>query len=172
MNSQSTFPAAVTSDYSAVALPYRGNRFSALAIMPNDGSLAQFTSALTADRLAAIVGNLNSTSVDLSMPKFETSSTIDLGPILEQMGVRDAFSDHADLSGIGPNLTVSQVIQRTYLKVAEKGTEAAAATGVGITSTAIPAGRITIDLDHPFLFLIRDNVTGAVLFAAQIQNPR
>jgi serpin B len=88
------------------------------------------------------------------------------------MDIEDAFSAHADLSGIGPNLTVSQVVQRTYLKVAEKGTVAAAATGVGITGTAIPAGRLNVTLDHPFLFLIRDNKTGAILFASQIENPR
>jgi serpin B len=172
MHGQFNYPAAVTSDYSAVELPYKGDRFSALAIMPNKSSLADFTSGMSGDRLATIVNGMHSGSVELSMPKFETTSMTDLGPILAHMGMRDAFSDNADLSGIGPNLTVSQVIQRTYLRVAEKGTVAAAATGVGITGTAIPAGRITIDLDHPFLFLIRDNTTGAILFASQIQDPQ
>lgn len=171
-NSSAYFPAAVTSDYSAVALPYKGGRFSAVAIMPNKGTLADFTAGLSADRLAAVINSLKNNSVDLSMPKFETASTTNLVPVLMQLGVKDAFSDHADLSGIAPNLTVSQVIQRTYLRVAEKGTVAAAATGVSIGSTAIPSGRVTINLDHPFLFLIRDNTTGAVLFASQIQNPQ
>ena len=172
MNGTFSYPAAVTDDYTAIDLPYKGDRFSALAIMPNKNPLADFTAALTGDRLAAIVDGLHTGSVDLSMPKFETTSTTDLGPVLQRMGIRDAFSAHADLSGIAPNLTVSQVVQPTYLKVAEKGTVAAAATGVGITSTAIPAGRITVTLDHPFLFLIRDNKTGAILFASQIQNPK
>jgi serpin B len=172
MNGQSTYPAAVTGDYTAVELPYRGDRFSALAVMPNRNSLAEFTAALTGERLAGIVHSLDTGSVDLSMPKFETTSTIGLGPVLQRMDIQDAFSAHADLSGIAPNLTVSQVIQRTYLKVAEKGTVAAAATGVGITGTAIPAGRITVTLDRPFLFLIRDNKTGAILFASQIQDPQ
>lgn len=172
MHGQFMYPAAATADYTAVELPYKGDRFSALAIMPNKGSLASFTAGLSGDQLAAIVRSLDPNSVDLAMPRFEATSTTDLVPILEHMGVQDAFSAHADLSGIGPNLTVSQVIQRTYLKVGEKGTVAAAATGVGITGTAIPAGRITINLDHPFLFLIRDNTTGAILFASQIQNPQ
>jgi serpin B len=172
MKGQFTYPAAVTGDYTAVALPYKGDRFSALAVMPNTGSLTDFTASLTGHRLATIVDSLHTGSVELSMPKFETTSTTNLGPILQRMGIEDAFSAHADLSGIGPNLTVSQVVQRTYLKVAEKGTVAAAATGVGITGTAIPAGRLNVTLDHPFLFLIRDNKTGAILFASQIENPR
>lgn len=173
MNATQLLPAASTADYEAVELPYRGGRFSALAIMPNRGSLADFLAGLTSQKLADVVSSLSTGNVTLSMPKFQTESTLNLNNVLQELGIRAAFTDAADFSGISPttSLKIDEVLQRTYLKVAEKGTEAAAATGSVMVPTAMPAQGTEIVLDHPFLFLIRDNTTGALLFASEINNP-
>jgi serpin B len=168
-------PATSTSDYQAVELPYKGGRFAALAIMPTKGSLAAFANSLTPNSLDGIVASLQQQPVDLTMPRFTTTSTLDLPPTLQALGMRDAFSDAADFSPMSPvarklGLQVGQVVQRDYLSVTEEGTEAAAATGITIIpSAAVQA--LPIQLDHPFVFLIRDVRTGAVLFASEINDP-
>jgi serpin B len=84
-----------------------------------------------------------------------------------------AFTDRADFSGLTAKpVQIGQVVQRVYLSVAEKGTEAAAATGVEILPGAaqVPPS-LSVRFNHPFLFLIRDTQTGAILFASQIQDP-
>jgi serpin B len=171
---QATMPApiSITPQYSAVQLPYRGGRFAALAIMPTGTSLHRFAAGLSDATLSDIVHALEPQQVLLTMPRFETSSTFDLKSTLAALGMPAAFTDAADFTGIGERLKVDSVVQRTYLKVAEKGTEAAAATGIGISATSRMADVKDLTLDHPFLFLIRDTVTGAILFASQVEHPQ
>jgi serpin B len=165
--------AAKTAGYDAVQLPYRGGRFAALAIMPTAGSLTDYVRGLDGAALTTVVSGLHSSQVDLALPKFTTTSTLALNDALKAMGMGDAFSPSADFSALSPVSTqISQVVQRVYLKVAEKGTEAAAVTGVDMVgSSARAAAPTEIRLDHPFLFLIRDTTTGAILFASEIQHP-
>lgn len=166
-----SLPASVTSRYAAVQLPYRGGRFAALAIMPRSGSLHDFVDSLTQSALSQLTSGLSRQELSLRMPRFTTSSTLDLVDTLKSLGMTDAFSA-ADFSALSPKpLAVSQVTQRVYLSVAEKGTEAAAATGIGISAGAIAVPKLELNLDHPFLFLIRDTRTGAILFASEVQNP-
>jgi serpin B len=172
MSQTATMQLATTNDYQAVQLPYKGDRFAALAIMPTRGSLDQFVRGLDAKSLGDVTAALHSDTVQLRMPKFTTTSTLDLNAALEAMGMSDAFSGSADFSALSSvPLQVSQVVQRVYLKVAEKGTEAAAVTGIGMTDSAARASGSILTLDHPFLFLIRDTQTGAILFAAEVQDP-
>lgn len=161
-----------TDDYDAVQLPYQGGRFATLAIMPKRQSLREFVDGLTPQSLSAITGGLRKQQpIDLRMPKFTLSQYTKLNPVLAAMGMPAAFSDAADFSAMSPKpLQVQTVAQRAYLKVDEHGTEAAAVTGVGMIATSAPAVR-TITFDHPFLFLVRDTKTGAIMFAAQVQNP-
>lgn len=173
-NAELSAPAARTSSYQAVELPYKGNRFAALAIMPTSGSLPTFVDSLTPSRLAGIVSALQQQPVDLSMPRFTTTSTLDLPTTLQALGMRDAFGA-ADFSAMSPvarklGLHVQQVVQRDYLSVTEEGTEAAAATGITIIPSA-SVQAVPIQFDHPFLFLIRDVKTGAVLFASEVNDP-
>jgi serpin B len=162
--------AVTTSTYDAVQLPYRGDRFTALAIMPRSATLGRFVGSLTPRTIAGIASSLRSGS-SVTLPRFTTTSTTDLGKTLQELGLRDAFTPRADLSGLSPRASqVSQVIQRVYLGVGEKGTTAAAATGIGITTSA-GFGGPQITFDHPFLLLIRDTKTGAILFATEMQDP-
>lgn len=162
--------AAATGAYQAVQLPYRGGRFAALAVMPTSGSLTDLMKALTPEQIDSIAASTHG-GVSVSMPRFTTTSKIDLTPVLEALGMTDAFTDDADLSGLSNTPTkVGQAIQRVFLGVGEKGTTAAAATGISIMPTSTTAGP-KVRLDHPFLFLVRDTKTGTILFASEVQDP-
>jgi serpin B len=137
--------------------------------MPTAGTLANFVDGLSPASLDRLVSGLRKTAVNLSMPKFQLTDSHNLNSVLQSMGVTDAFAN-ADLSGLSPtSLFVSQVEQRAFLKVSEQGTEAAAVSGVSATSS-LRLGR-SITIDHPFLFLVRDTTTGAILFDAEVENP-
>jgi serpin B len=159
-----------TADYQAVQVPYQGGRFAALAVMPASGSLADFVSALTPQKISGLhlAGGSGCT---VELPRFTTTARVDLAPVLRALGMTTAFTDSADLSGLSAQPTeVDQVIQRVYLGVGEKGTTAAAATGISIRPTGAGVG-CSMRFDHPFLFLVRDTTTGAILFAAQVHDP-
>jgi serpin B len=167
------FPAATGDGYQAVQLPYSGGRFAALAIMPTNGTLADFVRTFDVGQLGEITSSLRDQQVQLALPKFTTTSTLSLHEALATLGMPIAFTDDADFSRLTDQpVKIDQVVQRVYLSVAEKGTEAAAATGVGIVAGAAPAPpALRLRFDHPFLFVIRDVQSGAVLFVAKIQNP-
>jgi serine protease inhibitor len=172
MSSTTALPCSVTDDYQAVQLPYKGGRFAALAIMPTHETLDNYVHGLNTSALQKVAAGLHPTGLQLDMPKFTTSSTLDLKSPLMAMGMDDAFGGGADFSALSPQaLQVDQVVQRVYLKVAEKGTEAAAATGISMIPTSAMGPSSVIVLDHPFLFLIRDTKTGAILFASEVQHP-
>ncbi|WP_375476872.1 serpin family protein [uncultured Jatrophihabitans sp.] len=172
MTGDQTFPTAVTGAYQAVQLPYQGGRYAALAVMPTHESLTSFTAGLSASALQTIGASLKNGGAVVSLPRFTTTSTIPLNAPLKALGMRKAFdSGSADLSGLSAEPTyVDQVLQRVYLSVGEKGTTAAAATGIAVSASAGRAGPV-VALDHPFLFLVRDTKTGAILFASEIQDP-
>lgn len=168
----SSMPWADTPAYSAVELPYKGGRFSALVVMPKSQSLSGMVGTLDHNRLDGILASLHTSQVFVEMPTFEFSTGLDLTSTLQSMGMTDAFGPGADLSGIttAAALQVEAVIQKAYLHVSTAGTEAAAVSAIAIGSSAIVPHK-TIVFDHPFLFLIRDNKTGAVLFASSVVNP-
>jgi serpin B len=161
---------AVTPGYDAVQLPYTGGRFAALAIMPKGQELTQFVDGLTPHRLRQITSALSDQEpVALRMPRFTAEQYTNLNDTVAAMGMQQAFGPAADFSAMSPaDLYVQNVVQRDYLSVDEKGTEAAAVSGIDMTLSARPS----ISLDHPFLFLIRDTQTGTIMFAAQIQHPQ
>ena len=163
-------PVSTVSGLDTVQLPYSGGRIAALVIMPTSGSLSDLTGSLTTADLDRIVSGMKPTSLNLAMPALSLGDTHELLPTLKDLGIRDAF-DHADLSGMSPApLVVTDVVQKATLDVTEWGTEATAATGISTGTSARPAS-MTLDIDHPFLFLIRDTNTGSILFEAQIDNP-
>jgi serpin B len=95
--------------------------------------------------------------------------------VLGEMGMTDAFSpDKADFSGINgkTDLFISAVIHKAYVDVNEEGTEAAAATAVVVGITSVQPQPPVFRADHPFLFLIRDNHSGSILFIGRVMNPK
>src|SRR5205085_6633100 len=110
--------------------------------------------------------------VNVSLPKFRAEASFSLRDTLSAMGMATAFTTAADFSGIDGrrDLTISQVVHKAFIDVSEEGTEAAAATGVGVSLTAFTPP-VAFRADHPFLFLIRDTTTGTILFAGRYEKP-
>lgn len=161
-----------------VELPYSTGDVSALVILPKErNGLAAIERTITAEELDRwMTGEKEDRSVDLQLPRFRFTSEFDLGATLQAMGIRRAFTDAADFSGITREeaLQISAVLHEAFVAVDENGTEAAAATSVAITLTAIPAPvePVAVHVDHPFLFVIRHDATGAILFLGRVADPR
>jgi serpin B len=163
--------------FQVLELPYDANEMSMLVVLPRrtDG-LQDVEQALTAARVADWLSRLTPHDVDVTLPRFKVTATLDLKGPLVDLGMSRAFSrGGADFSGMvkAPPVFVSAVIHKAYVDVNEKGTEAAAATGgtVMATSARPPSNRVVFRADHPFFFLIRDSRTGSVLFAGRLTDP-
>jgi serpin B len=160
-------------DYTAVELPYVGGHLSMLIVLPNDGKFESVRKAVSADWLKSALDAAQSKTVRLALPKFKmTVGAFSLTQSLEDMGLKTAFSDKADLTGISSDepLQISSVVQKAFISVDENGTEAAAATAVSVGTTSLPAEIIEMNVDRPFLFFIRDD-NGAVLFSGHVVDP-
>ncbi len=175
MNQTSTLAYGQGEGYQAVELPYDKRELSMLILLPPAGKLGALENSLDAERLGAIVKGMNSKRVVLTIPKFKVEATLKLADVLRGMGMRDAFDpDTADFSGMDRtrDLYIGQVIHKAFVAVDEAGTEAAAATAVVMRLAAIMTEEtVTVTIDRPFLFFIRDNATGANLFVGRVTNP-
>ncbi len=158
--------------YTAVELPYDGDELSMVVIMPDIDEFEAFETSLTAGRVAAIIGDIEYTQVALTMPKFEFESELNLSDTLIDMGMPIAFGAGADFSGMtgSRDLYISDVLHKAFVGVDEAGTEAAAATAVIMYESAAPE-ETEVRVDHPFMFLIRDIETEAILFVGRVMNP-
>jgi serpin B len=159
--------------YQVVELPYDGHQLSMVILLPDAGELEAFEASLDAPVLEASLDALSYQSVALAMPRFEFSAKFRLEETLAALGMVDAFSDAADFSGMTGNreLFLSAVLHQAFVSVDEAGTEAAAATAVVAKLTAAPVEPVEVTVDRPFLFLIRDLETGAVLFLGRVVDP-
>lgn len=156
--------------YQAIALAFRGYALDMVLILPDEGGLESFEAGLDGDALSEILGALQPAARLLYLPRFDFSSAIDLKAALQQLGMVDAFTDAADFSGISEerDLLLSEVRHQAFISVNEIGAEAAAASvTVAMPVSAVP----TVTFDRPFLFLIRDIETGAILFLGRVTNP-
>ncbi|UCG54613.1 MAG: serpin family protein [Dehalococcoidia bacterium] len=173
MMNQTEFLNYVQGDnYQAVELPYDGNELSMFLLMPDKDSFTSFEESIDSELINNIIDELTTKQVVLSMPKFEFKSEIGLKQILAEMGMPTAFSGMADFSGMtkGRDLFIDDVLHEAFVSVDEAGTEAAAATAVIMKLTAAEE-TVTMSLDHPFIFLIRDMKTDTVLFVGRVLNP-
>jgi len=159
--------------YQAVELPYDGGELSMVIFLPQDGQFGMFEKALDAEQVSAIVNTLEQRQVALTMPKFEFESAFKLGPTLAVMGMPVAFSANADFSGMTGvrDLYIAEVVHKAFVSVDEAGTEAAAATAVIMKVSALPPAPVEVNVNRPFIFLIRDIETDAVLFLGRIVDP-
>jgi len=160
-------------NYQVVELPYDGQELSMVILLPNSGQFEAFEEAIDYQQVKDIIGNLERREVRLKMPKFEFDSSFGLKRTLIDMGMPVAFSAGADFSGMTgeKDLFISDVIHKAFVSVDEAGTEAAAATAVIMELTAMPEAPIEVTLNRPFIFLIRDIETGAILFVGRVMNP-
>ena len=154
--------------WNAAALDYVGNTTSMIVVVPDAGTFAAFEAGLTFELLNAILAGAHpSGGADLIMPRFKFSTDVGLNDTLSALGMPDAFSDGADFSGINGarDLRVQSVIHKAIINVDESGTTASAATGVSVGVTSVPP---TLVVNRPFLFFIRHNPTGAILFQGRV----
>jgi serpin B len=156
-----------------IDLPYYGDEVSMVIFLPAKGEFSGFERSLNPETLQAMLANLERKSVNLRMPKFEFSSEFELVNTLAKMGMPSAFSAEADFSGMDGtrDLSISGVLHKAYVAVDEAGTEAAAATGVIVGITSIPLSDVDMLIDRPFVFGIRDNATGTLLFLGRVLDP-
>jgi len=160
-------------------LPYAGNELSMIVLLPKkaDG-IGDIQNALTTENLQKWTGKPGKTKVQVFLPKFKVASQHDLKDNLTGMGMTDAFdSGKADFSGMDGRknwLYIACIMHKAVVEVNEEGTEAAAATAMPVAAAAIasPASVPTFSADHPFIFLIRDNRSGSLLFIGKFANPR
>jgi serpin B len=180
-------------DLQWLALPYKGNRFQMVILLPRAGGIMEreFGSAgrgngkrqrgsdtleglervLNPAKFAAWTAALRSQKVAVIIPKFRISWGLRLNGALQGLGVRDAFNperaDFAGMDGRPHRLYLSDVLHQTFIDVSEKGTEAAAASAMAMTKSS-PA---MFYADHPFLFFIRESATGSILFMGRLADP-
>jgi serpin B len=167
-------PALKGDGFAAVSLPYQDDRLSMLVVVPDSGTLAAFESSLDATKLGAIVAGLTSQQVQLALPRFKTETSQSLEDLLKALGMTSAFAvGQADFSGMDGthNLYISKVIHKAFIDVAEKGTEAAAATAVVMRNGSALQSGISVVADRPFLYFLRDQPTGAVIFMGRVLDP-
>ncbi len=165
MSQTADFRLAHTPDFQALELPYEGGDLSMLILLPNASDKLPDLNLEMIDGL-----EFNKMEVMVQLPKFKLESTFRLGDTLAAMGMPLAFSDQADFSGMTGtrDLFIGEVVHKAFVEVNEKGTEAAAATAVIMGRMSMPPQFI---VDHPFLFLIRENSTGTILFIGRVMNP-
>jgi serine protease inhibitor len=166
-------------------LPYVGNDLSMVILLPGIGSdlrplgqpytLSDLEAKLTAQNLGAWLAQLDRAEIsdaDIDLPRFTTAQTFDLSQELGSLGMTAAFGSTADFSGMDGtrNLYISDVVHKAFVEVDEEGTIAAAATSVQMETLAVVMKQVFV-VDHPFIFLIRDNASGAILFLGRIVDP-
>ncbi len=159
--------------YQAVELPYNGGEASLVILLPDPGCFEEFEQSLDTERLTQCLERLEKKDVLLFLPKFTFTSEFSLGEILAGLGMPDAFSDQADFSGMTGrrDLVIDDVYHKAFVGLDEAGTEAAAATAVVMVMGLPPKPPVEVRVDRPFLFLIRDQETGTILFLGRVLNP-
>ncbi len=165
--------------WQALEMPYESGALSMLLMLPadRDGALPNVEAKLASGAMLDALGEMARHKVRVWLPKFSMTQEIDLGATLQSMGITRAFSDRADFSGMvgEEDLTISKALHKAFVEVDEKGTEAAAATAIVVALTAMPGEPEepkVFRADRPFLFLIRHNASGAILFAGRMTDPR
>ena len=182
MRQQSKLRYARGDGYEAVELPYKGRDVAMTILLPNSGKFEEFEDSFSSQSVKEMSESLESELVSLTMPKFEMESAFNLSDTLSAMGMPNAFDERAaDFSGMDGRrcdargdmcLLISDVLHKAYVSVDEEGTEAAAATAViiGVTRAEV-AEPIELVIDRPFVFLIRERSTGAILFFGRVLRP-
>ena len=159
-------------DYAAVKLPYDAGDLAMILLLPSQGGLDALESSLSPEGLTSIVAGLDTRTVAVELPMFKIEASLGLAAPLAHLGMQEAFSDNADFSGMSgtPGLSLDEVIHQTFVDVDEAGTEAAASVSTAFTTTSayLPA---TIHFERPYLFLVRDGVTGSILFLGRVDDP-
>lgn len=176
MNITENFNYAEPEGLQVLELPYVGNDVSMVVLLSRENNgLKTLENSLSVPKLYEWLTQLHSQKVNVFLPKFKLTDQFSLAKTLAAMGMTAPFSPQADFSGMdgGHDLFISDVVHKAYVDVNEEGTEAAAATSVGMRALAVrrPASIPVFRADHPFIFLIRDTHTDSILFLGRLLDP-
>ena len=159
-----------------VLLPYDDGRFSFFAVLPVGQDVRDYIDEISGTDITSLIESVQSGQVALSLPKFEVEYENSLMDELTALGMGVAFTSQSDLSRINADgideLFISEVLHKTYCRVDEKGTEAAAVTSVEITLESMPMVDTEIRFDRPFVYGIIDNASGTPLFLGLLETPQ
>ena len=165
------FPYLEMQDMRVISIPYRAADLSLIVILPNrvDG-LAAVERKLTPENFRKWAAGLERREVILDLPRFVVASGAGLSETMKKMGMSAAFSPRADFSGMAPGLRISDVLHKAFVSVNESGTEAGAASAVTMVK-ANGGKKHVFRADHPFVFMIYDRRSGAVVFMGRLADP-
>lgn len=162
--------------FQAVSLPYgKDGKVSFYIFLPKQNSnLKAFYQSLNAENWDKWMARFNQREGFISLPRFKTDYEITLNQALKALGMGEAFSNQANFAKMGKNFAISEVKHKTFVEVNEEGTEASAATSVGMVATSYrpPSEPFRLIVDRPFFSAIRDNQTGSILFMGSIVDPQ
>lgn len=175
MSQKGKFPFFEDDTLQVLEMPYAGG-LSMVILLPREGVAFEAQErSLTAQGLRKLMDRLSEEEVDLEMPKFKMTRSYDLKEHLIPLGMKDAFGETADFSGMAVHekLFISAAVHKAFVEVNEEGTEAAAATGVRMELMASESDSkaFVFKADRPFIFMIRDRQTGSLIFAGRMTNP-
>ncbi|HEY3926659.1 MAG TPA: serpin family protein [Acidothermaceae bacterium] len=159
---------ASSGKWQAVALPYAGGTLTMYVIVPT--ATTALASLLAPTTLTQISAALRPTPVSLSLPRWTSTTKLNLVPVLNTLGMHDAFTPTANFSAISPGLYITQAIHRATIDVDEWGTEAAAVTGLAFAASSM-SPQVTVRADHPFAYAIVNPQTGVVAFEGSVADP-
>ena len=177
MNMQTDFGYIEDKQVQVVQLPYKGDDLSMLVVLPKSkgkAAMQQLVRDLSADKIKKWNKDLVAQEVNLSLPKFKLAERYDMKGLLSDMGMPSAFQSKAKFKLFDKPLAikVDDVYHQAVVIVDEKGTEAAAATAIVATEASAPIDQpVEFTADHPFMFIIKDNKTDAILFLGQVNKP-
>jgi serpin B len=177
MSQENDFSAYISDQVRLLDLPYGDSLFTMTLMMPGDEhkSIEQFVQEdLSASNVDRWISKMSKGLTRIQVPKFQLEYNVTMNSILKDMGMGNAFSKtEADFSNINPyeQLFISKVLHKSFIKVDEEGTEAAAATSVSTGVTSVGPGIRTINFNRPFVFVIRERTSGTILFMGKMGNP-
>lgn len=183
MRATGRFRTAASDAFDSIALPYDGGKLAMLVLLPKDaaadGKLHDGLSAKAVDGLLKDLAKAEPEPVYLTLPKFKTASDADLIPLFSGLGLKQPFDrDKADFGGIADlseeknRIHITQIRHKAFLEVEEKGTEAGAATAAEFGGRSIRPKIAEFTVNRPFLYLVVEEDTGAILFLGRISDPR
>ena len=172
MNQTARYRYAEAAEGQFLEMQYAATGLAFDILLPKPGASAEMPAP---DRLTAWIGALQERNVRVAIPKFRIESEFSLGATLSALGMRSAFGSDADFSGIDGrrDLNLAQAIHKAFIEVNEAGTEAAAATGLGVSLVSMPINPDPVfRADRPFLYWVRDTRSGLILFTGRLANPK
>jgi serpin B len=173
MKQTENFRAYVGQGFTFAEFPYgQGNYVMDVIIPDNNISFGSFLTKLNNLNFSSWISQLSEQKIDLTFPRFKYGFKKELKDVLTDMGMGIAFTDEADLSNISDlyDLYISFVTHQAFIETNEEGTEAAAATVVGVGVTSYPS-YLVLKLDHPFIYIIRETTTNSIIFMGKVSDP-